>query len=111
MAYDSDLAARVRELLADANGVTEKKMFGGIGWMIGGNMAVGAHTDGRLLVRCAADDSDRLAAEPGADLMKRGSTRMRGWILVDGDAVATDEALAPWVARGRAHAESLPKKP
>ena len=110
MPYDPGLAERVRELLAGVSDVREMKMFGGIGWTVGGHMATGAHWDGGLVVRCARGDFEACLAEPGADGLKRGGRNLAGWIVVDGDAVADDEALARWVARGRTFAESLPKK-
>jgi TfoX/Sxy family transcriptional regulator of competence genes len=110
MAYDPKLADRVRKLLADADGLAEKKMFGGIGWTIGGNMAAGAHNDGRLMIRCARDDFESLLAEPGAEGMKKGGRNLTGWVLVDSEVVTSEKALSRWVSRGRAFAESLPRK-
>lgn len=110
MPHDPELARRVRALLADAKNVSEKRMFGGVGWTIGGHMATGAHFDGRLVVRCAREDFEAFLAEPGADGMKRNERNLAGWLVIDAEAVAEDEALARWVARGRAYAESLPPK-
>jgi TfoX/Sxy family transcriptional regulator of competence genes len=110
MAYDPKLADRVRSLLEDADGLNEKKMFGGIGWTIGGNMAAGAHNDGRLMIRCAREDFEKFLSEPGAEAMKKGTQSLTGWLLIDADAVANKRSLSRWVARGRAYAESLPRK-
>ena len=110
MAYDPELAERVRTLLDDTTGLNEKKMFGGIGWTIHGNMAAGAHNDGRLMIRCAKEDFESLLGEPGAEGMKRGSRRLTGWILVDAGTVSDDESLARWVGRGRSYAQQLPRK-
>jgi TfoX/Sxy family transcriptional regulator of competence genes len=110
MAFDPKLADRVRRLLADADGLTERRMFGGIGWTIGGNMAAGAHNDGRLMIRCSKDDFDVLLSEPGAEAMKKGTSSLTGWVLVDSKVVQDEESLSRWVARGRAYAESLPRK-
>jgi TfoX/Sxy family transcriptional regulator of competence genes len=110
MAYDSQLAERVRSELAGITGLNEKKMFGGIGWTINGNMAAGAHNDGRLMIRCSKDDFGQLLAEPGAEGMKKGSRNLTGWLLIDGSTVSDDDSLALWVGRGRAYAESLPRK-
>ncbi|MCB9779201.1 MAG: TfoX/Sxy family protein [Alphaproteobacteria bacterium] len=110
MAYDEALAERVRDLLADAALLTEKKMFGGIGWMIGGHMACGVASSGGLIVRCSREDFDPLRSRPGADAMKRGDTPMTGWLIVDGDTVIDDAALAWWVGVGRAHASGMPPK-
>lgn len=110
MAFDPELADRVRSLLADADALTEKRMFGGIGWTIGGNMAAGAHNDGRLMIRCSKENFEELLSEPGAEAMRRGTSSLTGWLLIDANAVADDQSLSRWVARGRAYAESLPRK-
>ncbi len=110
MPYDPQLADRARTLLEGAPGLVEKKMFGGIGWTLGGHMAAGAHSDGRLMVRCAREDFERLLAEPGAGAIQRGGKNLTGWLLIDASAVETDEALQLWVDRGRAYASSLPPK-
>ena len=110
MPYDPVLADRIRTLLAGTPGLVEKKMFGGIGWTIGGHMACGAHNDLRLMIRCSKEDFPIFLEEPGADAMRRGETAVTGWVLVDADAVAKDEDLARWVDRGREHAASLPPK-
>jgi len=110
MAYDESFALRVRALLADHPGFTEKKMFGGIGYMLGGNMAAGVHSDDRLMVRCAKEDHATFRAEPGCGAIERGGKDMAGWLLIDRDAVVDDAALAKWVARGRDYAGGLPPK-
>jgi len=110
MPYDETLAARVRAHLADHPLFTEKKMFGGIGFMIGGNMAAGVMKGGEMMVRCALDATFDYTEEPGCRAMERGSKPMRGWLLIDADAVADDEELAKWALRGRDHAASLPPK-
>jgi TfoX/Sxy family transcriptional regulator of competence genes len=110
MPYDESMAERIRDLLTGVAGLTEKKMFGGIGFMINGNMAAGAHNDGRLMIRAAHDDSVAFATEDGAALMQRGGKGMKGWVLVDSDAVTADGALEHWVGRGRDHAAGLPPK-
>ena len=110
MPYDPVLAARIRERMADAPELTEKRMFGGIGWMIRGNMAVGASSKGAMIVRCAREDFAEWTSLPGASPMKRGAKPMTGWVFVDAEAVATDDALDAWVARGRSFAEALPPK-
>ena len=110
MAFDPELADRVRSLLGDADALTEKRMFGGIGWTIGGNMAAGAHNDGRLMIRCAKQDFEEFLSEPGVEPMRKGTSSLTGWLLIDSNAVADDQSLARWVARGRAYAESLPRK-
>jgi hypothetical protein len=107
MAYDEGLAERVRELLG-ARGV-EKKMFGGLAFMLDGNMSVGVMGDG-LLVRVAAGDNDALLSEPGVTQPAMGGRTMKGWLLVDSDAVAEDAALQTWVTRGTTYASTLPRK-
>lgn len=110
MAYDEGLAERVRAHLAHLPGFTEKKMFGGIGFMLGGHLAAGAHNDARLMIRCSKDDHARFRAEPGCGGMERGGKEMAGWLLIDPDAVADDDELAKWVGRGRDYAGGLPPK-
>ncbi len=110
MAYDPALADRIRDLLADTPGLVEKKMFGGIGWTIGGHMACGAHNDGQLMIRCGPDDFQAFMEADGADAMRRGGKPMSGWILVQNQAVLDDSALSLWVGRGRDHASGLPPK-
>jgi TfoX/Sxy family transcriptional regulator of competence genes len=110
MAYDPALADRIRRLLADEDGLTEKKMFGGIGWMLGGHMAAGASSTGNLIVRADKEASLRYAEEPGASLMVQRGRGMAGWVMVQAAAVADDDALATWVSRGRAYAAGLPPK-
>ena len=110
MAYDENLASRIRELVAAEPRLTEKKMFGGLGFMIGGNMAVAASGQGGLLVRIDPEDGDRLLAKTSAEPMVMRGRTMNGWLRVDGDDVRTKEALATWVARGVTYAKSLPVK-
>jgi TfoX/Sxy family transcriptional regulator of competence genes len=110
MAYDEDLANRIRELLADEDGVTEMKMFGGLAFLIGGNMAVSASGQGGLLLHVDPDETDALLAlEHAAPFVMRGRT-MAGWLRVGEDGVRTQRQLRPWVARGAAYARSLPPK-
>ena len=110
MPYDPVLAERIRTFLDGTPHLTEKKMFGGIGWMIGGNMAAGAHSDGKLMIRCAKEDFVDYIGEDGADGLHRGKTVMSGWVLVEADRVADDAGLERWVGRGRDYAASLPIK-
>ena len=109
MAYDTALAERVAALLAARSGVTERKMFGGIGWMVTGNMACGVSGD-ELMVRLAPEDAERALAEPDVRPFEMGGRRSRGFVLVAGHAVAGDDALASWVDAGAGHAASLPPK-
>lgn len=105
VAYDEELAERIRGLLAAERGVTEKKMFGGLSFLVNGNMAVAASGQGGLLVRVDPDESDALVASGEASLMDMGGRTMRGWLRVAGD-----RDLDSWVARGVAYARSLPPK-
>ena len=108
MAYDEELAERVRAQLDDEPGLTERKMFGGIGWMLEGNMAVGMISTG-LLVRLG-QDADAAISEPHASAPMMGSRVMKGFVVVAPEGVETDEQLAAWVARGSDVARSLPPK-
>src|SRR5436190_23884405 len=110
MAYDEDLANRIRELLADERGVTEKKMFGGLAFLIGGNMSVAASGQGGLLVRVEPEESDALLRKPHARLMEMRGRTMQGWLRIDDEGVRTKRQLEPWVKRGVAYARSLPPK-
>ena len=107
MAYDEELADRLRALLGDRPDLTEKKMFGGLAFLIGGNMAIAASGQGGLLVRVDPDESDELTREPGVDVMVMRGRAMAGWLRVDATA---DEDLVPWVERGVGFASSLPPK-
>jgi hypothetical protein len=110
MAYDEELAGRIRELVKDEPGLTEQKMFGGLAFLIGGNMAVAASGQGGLLVRVDPEQSDELVAGTGAFPMEMRGRQMAGWLRVDTDEVQGDEQLAEWVERGTAYARSLPVK-
>ena len=110
MAYDEDLANRIRELIAGEKGVTEKKMFGGLAFLIGGNMSVAASGQGGLPVRVDPDEGDELVARTPAEPMVMRGRAMSGWLRVDDDAVKTKRQLEPWVKRGVAYARSLPQK-
>src|SRR5260221_7574939 len=110
MAYDEGLAERIRELVASRRGVTEKKMFGGLAFLIGGNMAVAASGQGGLMVRCDPEQSDRLVASTKAEMMVMRGREMAGWLRVGSADVRTRPQLAKWVELGAAYAGSLPKK-
>jgi TfoX/Sxy family transcriptional regulator of competence genes len=110
MAYDEELAERIRGLLGDQP-VVEKKMFGGLAFLVGGHMSVSASGQGGLLVRVDPADSDALLTEPGTSLMQMGNRKpMDGWLRVAPESVEEDASLARWVERGLAHARSLPPK-
>lgn len=110
MAYDEDLADRIRELVAGERRLAEKKMFGGLAFLIGGNMAIAASGQGGLLVRVDPERSDRLVATTGARPMEMGGREMRGWLRVDAEDVRTKRQLAKWVTKGVSYARSLPAK-
>jgi TfoX N-terminal domain len=111
VSYDEDLAARIRELVRDEAGLSEQKMFGGIAFLIGGNMAVSASGQGGLLVRVDPAASDELVATTPARIMEMRGRPMRGWLRVDVEHVRTKRELATWVTMGTAYAHSLPAKP
>jgi TfoX/Sxy family transcriptional regulator of competence genes len=110
VAYDEDLAERVRKLIGDDPSLTEKKMFGGLAFLIGGNMSVGVSGQGGLLVRVDPQESDELVASTSAYPMEMRGRQMAGWLRVDSDDVDDDGELASWVERGTAYARSLPAK-
>jgi TfoX/Sxy family transcriptional regulator of competence genes len=110
MAYDQDFANRIREQLADIEGITEKTMFGGLGFLLNGNMAVGIMSTGDLMVRVGAEGADEVASEPHARPFEMRGRPMTGWLIVEREGVGTKRQLAPWVKRGVAFASSLPPK-
>lgn len=111
MAYDEELAGRIRDLIAGRHGLTEKKMFGGLAFLIGGNMAVAASGQGGLLVRVDPAESDALVASSSARPMEMRGRQMHGWLRVGGEHLRTKRQLSAWVERGVAFASSLPAKP
>ncbi len=110
MAYDKELANRIRELVGGEPGLSEKKMFGGLAFMIHGNMAVAASSQGGVLVRVDPAESETLAASTTAHPMEMRGREMQGWLRVDADDVQTKRQLARWVKLGIAYARSLPAK-
>ena len=110
MAVDQDFANRIREELADVDGITEKAMFGGLGFLLRGNMAVGIMSTGDLMVRVGAEGTDAALAKPHTRLFEMRGRSMTGWVIVDAGAVRTKRQLGPWVRRGVAFAASLPAK-
>ncbi len=109
MAYSEALAARVRHALGPRDGVREQAMFGGVAWMLNGNMACGVTGDG-LMVRLAREDTEAALAEPHVGPMEMTGKRMRSFVVVSADGVADDRELARWVDAGAAFASSLPAK-
>ena len=110
MAYDEKLAARIRELVEGEPRLTEQKMFGGLAFLVGGNMAIAASGQGGVLVRVDPEQSDALVAATDAYVMEMRGRPMAGWLRVDPEHVATDRELAKWVGLGTAYARSLPAK-
>lgn len=110
MAYDEALADRIRELLAGEAGVTEQKMFGGLAFLIGGNMAVAASGQGGALVRADPAEGEKLIATTTAEPMEMRGRSMAGWLRVPADDIRTKRQLAKWVAVGATYARSLPPK-
>ena len=110
MAYDEDLANRIRELVATEAGVTEQRMFGGLAFLINGNMSVSASGQGGLLLRVDPAETDALLSEPHAEPFEMRGRVMQGWLRVDPAGLGTKRQLERWVARGVAYARSLPGK-
>jgi hypothetical protein len=110
MAYDEELAARVRDLLAGEPDLTEQKMFGGLAFLIGGNMAVAASGQGGLLLHVDREESDALIATTPARPFEMRGKQMRGWLRLDAADVPTKRELRAWVERGASYARSLPAK-
>ena len=110
MAYDEDLANRIRELAAGEANLTEKKMFGGLAFLIGGNMAVAASGQGGVLVRVDPAETDTLVDKTAARVFEMRGRSMKGWLRVDSEHVRTKRQLAKWVELGTAYARSLPAK-
>lgn len=110
MAYDEHLAERIRALLAGEAGLTERKMFGGLAFLIAGNMAVAASGQGGLLVRADPTKSEALLSSKGVRPMEMGGREMQGWLRLDDDAVRTKRQLERWVQVGAAYARTLPAK-
>jgi TfoX/Sxy family transcriptional regulator of competence genes len=110
MAYDEDLARRIRELVGEERGLTEQRMFGGLAFLINGNMSVSASGQGGLLLRVDPDETDALLGKPHAHPFEMRGRTMQGWLRVDAEGLRTKRQLEQWVARGVAYARSLPSK-
>ena len=111
MAYDEQVAARIRALVAQEDGLGEMEMFGGLAFLIDGNMAVGVMSQGGLMVLVAKEDTQDLLRTTSARPFEMRGRPTRGWLRVDAADVESDDDLAVWVGRGVAHARSLPPKP
>jgi len=110
MAYDQDLADRIRLLIGGDPDLTEKKMFGGLAFLIGGNMAIAASNQGGAMIRVDPKQSDALMATTTATLVEMRGRAMPGWLRVSSGDLHTDDQLSPWVERGIEYARSLPPK-
>ncbi len=110
MTYDEELADRIRELVADESDLTEQRMFGGLAFLIGGNMAVAASGQGGVLVRVDPAQSETLVATTSARLMEMRGRMMPGWLRVGPDELGSKPQLAKWVDLGTRYARSLPTK-
>jgi len=110
MAYDEELAGRLREIAAGTPGVSETKMFGGLAFLVHGNMAVAAASKGGLLLRVPPERTEQLLGEPGANEFVMQHRAMTGWLRVEPSALTTPEAIQRWAAIGLEHAASLPPK-
>jgi hypothetical protein len=111
MAYDQELADRIRRLIGGDPDLTEKKMFGGLAFLIGGHMAVAASGHGGAMVRVDPQDSAGLIATTPASMVVMRGREMPGWLRVGSGDLDSDEELGAWVRRGTAYARSLPPKP
>ena len=111
VAYDVDLADRIRESLAAESGLTEQRMFGGLAFLLDGNMALAAGGRGGLMVRIDPDDADRLLARKGAQRMEMNGRAMKAWLVIDAADVRSTRQLRTWVHVGVRSARSLPPKP
>ncbi|HKN63256.1 MAG TPA: TfoX/Sxy family protein [Gaiellaceae bacterium] len=110
MAYDEKLADRIRLLLGEHDSLTEQRMFGGLAFLLGGNMAIAASGEGGILVRVDPEESDELVARTPAEPMEMRGRPLAGWLRVAAAHVADDATLGAWVERGTAYAGSLPPK-
>jgi TfoX/Sxy family transcriptional regulator of competence genes len=110
MAYDKELAQRIRELIAGEDGLTEMRMFGGLAFLLDGNMSVAASGQGGLMVRVDPDATDDLLSRPHTRTFEMRGRSMAGWIRVDPEGLSTKRQLATWVRRGVEFARTLPPK-
>src|SRR3954467_87809 len=110
MAYDEDLADRIRELVAAERGVDEKRMFGGLPFLTTGNSPAAASRQGGMLVRVPPDDTEKLLQREHVSAMVMGGREPRGWLLVAADGLKTKRQLQSWVTRGVDYAKGLKPK-
>jgi hypothetical protein len=110
VAYDENLANRIRDIVQDEPGLTEKRMFGGLAFLINGNMAVSASGQGGMLLRVDPADTPTLVQRPEASRFQMRGREMDGWLRIDPTGLATKRQLKSWVSRGVGYARSLPAK-
>jgi TfoX/Sxy family transcriptional regulator of competence genes len=110
MAYDTDLADRIREAIGRERGIEEKRMFGGLAFLINGNMSVAVSGQGGLLVRVPPDETDKLLQRPHVGPMVMAGRETRGWLRVSADGLKAKRQLESWVSRGVGYAKKLPPK-
>ena len=110
MAYDPVLAERVRAAIAKDAGVRQRKMFGGLAFLLNGNFAISAYKDGGLMIRCSGEDWQAFCSEDGARPMLRNGAPVSGWVLIAADAVRDDASLSRWIRRGLAFARAQSPK-
>src|ERR1700727_703014 len=110
MAYDEDLANRIRELLAVEEDITEKRMFGGLAFLVAGNMSVSVSGRGGLMLRCEPAETEELRNKPHAGPFEMRGRVMDGWLRVDSTGLQSKRQLERWVDRGVTYARSLPPK-
>jgi len=110
MAFDVDLADRLRAMLANTPNLTEMAMFGGLAFLINGNMAVAASSEGGLMVRVDPEESDGILASTKAQSISMRGRLMKGWLRVESDDLLTEQQLEKWIDLGRSFATSLPAK-
>lgn len=110
MAYDTELADRIRELLGPIHGVDEKRMFGGLAFLINGHMSVAVSKQGGIMVRVPRDETESLLTRAHVNPMVMAGRETLGWVRVDAEGVRTKRQLADWVNRGVDYARGLPRK-
>ncbi|MDE9364231.1 TfoX/Sxy family protein [Luteipulveratus sp. YIM 133132] len=110
MAYDEGLAQRIRELIVDELDVTEKRMFGGLAFLVNGHMSVAVSSKGGLMARADPEDAERLVLGDGVEPFEMRGKALRGWLRVDGSRLTEDDELRGWVDRGLDVARGLPPK-
>ena len=110
MAYDEDLANRIRSIVGDEHGLSEKRMFGGLAFLVHGNMAVSASSQGGLLLRIDPAQADSLVDRHHVNRFEMRGREMDGWLRVDREVLDTDDELRQWVSHGLTYARSLPPK-